>query len=88
MRLRRGIGHVPQDGGLLPHWTVAQNAALVPRLTGRADAAGLASAALDLVGLPVAQLGARWPQQLSGGQRQRVAFARALDAGAPAELLD
>jgi osmoprotectant transport system ATP-binding protein len=88
VRLRRGIGYVPQDGGLLPHWSVAQNAALVPRLTGRADAAGLASAALDLVGLPMAQFGARWPHQLSGGQRQRVAFARALAAGAPVILLD
>ncbi len=86
--LRRGLGYVPQDGGLLPHWSVADNAALVPRLSGRADAAPLAAAALDLVGLPVAQFGARWPHQLSGGQRQRVAFARALAAGAPVVLLD
>lgn len=88
VRLRRGIGYVPQDGGLLPHWTVAENAALVPRLTGRADAAALAATALDLVGLPVSAFGARWPHQLSGGQRQRVAFARALAAGAPVVLLD
>ena len=86
--LRRGIGYVPQDGGLLPHWTVAANAALVPRLTGRADASTLASAALDLVGLPVSDFGARWPSQLSGGQRQRVAFARAIAAGPPVLLLD
>jgi len=88
VRLRRGIGYVPQDGGLLPHWTAAENAALVPRLTGRADAADLAAAALDLVGLPVSAFGTRWPHQLSGGQRQRVAFARALAAGAPVVLLD
>jgi len=88
VRLRRGVGYVPQDGGLLPHWTVAGNAALVPRLTGRADAAARAAAALDLVGLPVAAFGARWPHQLSGGQRQRVAFARAVAAGAPVVLLD
>jgi len=88
VRLRRGVGYVPQDGGLLPHWTVAENAALVPRLTARPEAASLAAAALDLVGLPVAQFGARWPHQLSGGQRQRVAFARALAAGAPVVLLD
>jgi osmoprotectant transport system ATP-binding protein len=88
VRLRRGVGYVPQDGGLLPHWTVAQNAALVPRLIRRADAASLAAAALDLVGLPVAAFGARWPHLLSGGQRQRVAFARAVAAGAPVVLLD
>ncbi len=86
--LRRGLGYVPQDGGLLPHWSVAANAALVPRLTARPDAAALAVAALDLVGLPVEQFGARWPHQLSGGERQRVAFARALAAGAPVVLLD
>jgi osmoprotectant transport system ATP-binding protein len=86
--LRRGIGYVPQDGGLLPHWTVAENAALVPRLTGRADAQALASAALDLVGLRVPEFGPRWPHQLSGGQRQRVAFARAIAGGAPVVLLD
>ncbi len=86
--LRRGLGYVPQDGGLLPHWTVARNAALVPRLAGRPDAAELAAAALDLVGLPPAEFGARWPHQLSGGQRQRVAFARALAAGASVVLLD
>ena len=86
--LRRGLGYVPQDGGLLPHWSVADNAALVPRLSARADGAALGAAALELVGLPVAQFGARWPHQLSGGQRQRVAFARALAAGAPVVLLD
>lgn len=32
--LRRGIGYVQQEGGLLPHWTVAENVCLVPRLLG------------------------------------------------------
>ncbi len=86
--LRRAVGYVPQDGGLLPHWTVSRNAALVPVLTGRADSAALAAAALDSVGLPPEQFGARWPHELSGGQRQRVAFARALAAGPRIVLLD
>jgi len=86
--LRRRVGYVPQDGGLLPHWTVAANAALVPRLLGQVTATASAAAALDLVGLPMARYGARWPQELSGGQRQRVAFARALAGGAPVVLLD
>ncbi len=86
--LRRAVGYVPQDGGLLPHWTVARNVALVPVLIGRADSHALASAALESVGLPPAQFGGRWPHQLSGGQRQRVAFARALAAGPRIVLLD
>src|SRR5665811_1639473 len=36
--LRRSIGYVPQDGGILPHWTVARNVALVPTLCGMSDA--------------------------------------------------
>ncbi|MGE0814839.1 MAG: ATP-binding cassette domain-containing protein [Vicinamibacterales bacterium] len=86
--LRRHIGFVPQDGGLLPHWTVARNAALVPTLTGRSDASTRAAAALDLVGLSAADFGARWPRELSGGQRQRVAFARALADHPRIVLLD
>jgi osmoprotectant transport system ATP-binding protein len=86
--LRRHLGYVPQDGGLLPHWTVARNAALVPWLLGLADAAARAAAMLARVGLPVAEYGARWPHQLSGGQRQRVAIARALAAGPDVVLLD
>ena len=86
--LRRQVGYVPQDGGLLPHWTVARNVALVPWLLGRADAVGAARRALDLVGLDPDTFGGRWPHQLSGGQRQRVAMARALAAEPRIILLD
>jgi osmoprotectant transport system ATP-binding protein len=86
--VRRSLGYVPQDGGLLPHWTVARNVALVPWLVGRPDPAGDAETALATVGLPAAQFAGRWPHELSGGQRQRVAFARALAAGARTLLLD
>jgi osmoprotectant transport system ATP-binding protein len=84
--LRRRIGYVQQDGGLLPHWRVRRNAALVPWLTGQADAPERAEKALALVGLPADAFGDRWPAELSGGQRQRVAIARAL-AGRPSMVL-
>lgn len=86
--LRRRTGYVQQEGGLLPHWTVARNAALVPWLHGSGQADALATEALALVGLPVETFGARWPRELSGGQRQRVAIARALAARPSIVLLD
>ncbi|HEX7238992.1 MAG TPA: ATP-binding cassette domain-containing protein, partial [Longimicrobiaceae bacterium] len=72
--LRRRIGYVPQDGGLLPHWTVLRNAALVPRLRGEPAPEERAAEALARVGLPAAVFGGRYPRELSGGQRQRVAI--------------
>jgi len=86
--VRRALGYVPQDGGLLPHWSVRRNVALVPWLAGRPDADREAEQALATVGLAAGQFAARWPHELSGGQRQRVAFARALAAGARTLLLD
>jgi osmoprotectant transport system ATP-binding protein len=86
--LRRRIGYVPQDGGLLPHWTVQRNVELVLRLTGTGDHASRARHALELVGLEPTTFAARWPRELSGGQRQRVAIARALVAEPGVLLLD
>ena len=86
--LRRRLGFVPQTGGLLPHWSVLRNAALVPRLIGHAAPETAAAEALTLVGLPPAEFGGRLPHELSGGQRQRVALARALAAQQDIVLLD
>jgi osmoprotectant transport system ATP-binding protein len=88
--LRRRTGYVQQEGGLLPHWTVARNVALVPRLLGwSATRTGeRIDAMLELVGLPPERFRPRYPRQLSGGQRQRVAIARALAADPGVILLD
>jgi osmoprotectant transport system ATP-binding protein len=86
--LRRSLGYVPQDGGLLPHWSVGRNVALLPWLLERPDPEAVAHGALAQVGLAPDLFGPRWPHELSGGQRQRVAFARALAGGARTLLLD
>ncbi len=86
--LRRRIGYVPQEGGLLPHWRVGRNVELVPWLEGRDDRTIRANRALELVGLDPTAFATRWPRELSGGQRQRVAVARALAAGPDVVLMD
>ena len=86
--LRRHIGYVPQNGGLLPHWRVLRNVGLVPTLLGMRDVDDLAAHALDVVGMPATLFGNRFPHELSGGQRQRVALARALAARPRVILLD
>ena len=86
--LRREIGYVQQHGGLLPHWRVLRNVALVPMLRAMPDATTVAADALELVGLPAATFGNRFPHELSGGQRQRVALARSIAAKPGVILLD
>jgi osmoprotectant transport system ATP-binding protein len=86
--LRRRVGYVPQDGGLLPHWRVQRNVELVPWLRGAENAHELGCEALQLVGLDPAVFSQRWPRELSGGQRQRVAVARALAIKPDIILLD
>lgn len=88
VKLRRRIGYVPQTGGLLPHWRVLRNVALVPSLERHADPDGAARAALTLVGMEPEVFAHRKPAELSGGQRQRVAIARALAARPRYLLLD
>lgn len=79
VELRRSIGYVMQSGGLMPHRTVIDNIATVPRLSGvkKAEAHERARELMDVVGLDES-LAPRYPQQLSGGQQQRVGVARAL----------
>ena len=88
--LRRGIGYVIQEVGLFPHFTVAQNVGLVPRLEGwSTDRITLRSTdLLQQVGLAPQNFLQRHPRELSGGQRQRVGVARALAADPRLLLFD
>src|SRR6187401_2959741 len=71
--LKRRIGYVIQEVGLFPHFTVARNIGLVPRLEGwkEIDIEQRVDDLLDTVGMPAAEYRARYPRELSGGQRQR-----------------
>ena len=88
--LRRGIGYVIQQVGLLPHYTVAQNVGVVPGLLGRpaAETAARTTELLERLHLPAARFAGMLPAQLSGGQQQRVGLARALAADPPIVLMD
>jgi osmoprotectant transport system ATP-binding protein len=89
VQLRRSIGYVMQNSGLMPHFTVADNIATVPVLQGRPrrEARSRALELMDTVGLDHA-MADRYPHQLSGGQQQRVGVARGLAADPNILLMD
>lgn len=90
IRLKRRIGYVIQEVGLFPHFTVAENVGLAPKLEGwsRPDVERRVDEMLQKVGLDPAEFRPRYPRQLSGGQRQRVGVARALAAEPTLLLFD
>jgi osmoprotectant transport system ATP-binding protein len=89
VKLRRSIGYVMQNSGLLPHRKVIDNVATVPLLSGtpKAEAYERALELLDTVGLD-RSLADRYPAQLSGGQQQRVGVARGLAVNPNILLMD
>ncbi|MCB0638672.1 MAG: ATP-binding cassette domain-containing protein [Lewinella sp.] len=88
--LRRRMGYVIQQVGLFPHYKVAENVAVVPRLLGwPADRIRQRSEELlQRLDLAPADFLHRYPRELSGGQQQRVGIARALAADPPVVLMD
>lgn len=73
VELRRKIGYVIQQIGLMPHMTIKENIVLVPKLLKWSDEKKekKAKELIKLVDLPEEYLD-RYPSQLSGGQQQRI----------------
>ena len=89
VELRRSIGYVIQQIGLMPHMTVKENIVLVPKLLkwSQEKKDEKARELIRLVDLPEEYLD-RYPSELSGGQQQRIGVVRALAAEQDIILMD
>ncbi|GEL03409.1 betaine/proline/choline family ABC transporter ATP-binding protein [Rummeliibacillus sp. G93] len=87
--LRRSIGYVIQQIGLMPHMTIRENITLVPKLLkwSKDKKDETAEKLIGLVNLPENYLDL-YPVQLSGGQQQRIGVLRALAANQDIILMD
>ena len=89
VELRRKIGYVIQQIGLMPHMTIYENITMVPRLLKWPENKMKEKAVklIKMVDLPESFLN-RYPSELSGGQQQRVFLARALVQDAEIYFMD
>ncbi|HCR38440.1 MAG TPA: osmoprotectant, partial [Synergistaceae bacterium] len=87
---RRSIGYVVQEIALMPHMSVAENIAIVPRLLGweKKRIQKRVDELLELARLEPSKYRHRLPDQLSGGQKQRIGVLRALAADPGVILMD
>ena len=89
VNLRRHIGYVIQNNGLMPHMTIRENIILVPKLLKwpKDKLSGEAQKLIKMAELPESYLD-RYPSELSGGQQQRIGVVRALAANQNLILMD
>lgn len=89
-QMRRRMGFVIQEAGLFPHYTVAENIGVVPKLLEwQPDRIkNRVEELMQKLGLLPGRFADKMPHQLSGGQQQRVGIARALAADPPIILMD
>jgi len=89
VELRRKIGYVIQNIGLMPHMTIRDNITLVPKLlkVPTEERNKTAERLLQMVEMPLEMLD-RYPNELSGGQQQRIGVIRALAADQDIILMD
>ena len=89
VNLRRKIGYVIQNNGLMPHMTIRENIVLVPKLLkwSKEKLNEEAERLIKMAELPESYLD-RYPAELSGGQQQRIGVVRALAANQNLILMD
>lgn len=89
VELRRQIGYVIQQIGLMPHMTIFENIVMVPKLLKWPveKQRKIAEELIQKVDLPLDFL-ERYPSELSGGQQQRIGVIRALAANQDIILMD
>lgn len=87
--LRREIGYVIQQIGLMPHMTIYENIVIVPKLLGwpKDKMRETAENLMGRIDLDLSLLES-YPSELSGGMQQRIGVIRALAADQEIVLMD